>query len=115
MPEYVPDSGAMMVGNLTFASIGYLNFCRRQLEECCQSANTASRVKFTKNLCRQLNIVNLNVNIDIAPQTDVVLYQKPECWTYPRSSGDCEGYMLQKRKDLIAMSGLQTRCASPLR
>ena len=103
MPEYVPDSREMAVGNPTFAPIGYLDFCRRQPEECRQSDSKTDKVKLTKQRWRQLNIVNLNVNLDVAPQTDAELYKTPEYWTYPETSGDCEDYVLQKRKDLIAM------------
>jgi predicted transglutaminase-like cysteine proteinase len=42
------------------------------------------------------------VNTDVAPVTDLELYGQPEVWAYPSGKGDCEDYVLLKRRLLAA-------------
>ncbi len=44
--------------------------------------------------------VNLAVNESIRPMSDIDLFGKAEVWTYPDQAGDCEDYVLQKRRIL---------------
>jgi predicted transglutaminase-like cysteine proteinase len=43
------------------------------------------------------------VNHEIEPVTDLDLYGEADHWTLPTSRGDCEDYVLLKRKRLIAL------------
>jgi predicted transglutaminase-like cysteine proteinase len=52
-------------------------------------------------LWQQLLTVNNHVNQSVIPVTDQQLYQVAEYWTYPNGYGDCEDYVLAKRRDLI--------------
>src|SRR5262249_4949697 len=44
--------------------------------------------------------VNNYVNGKITPVSDQELYGKPEYWTYPTDAGDCEDYLLLKKRYL---------------
>jgi predicted transglutaminase-like cysteine proteinase len=44
--------------------------------------------------------VNSYVNGKIAPVSDQDLYGQPEYWAYPTDAGDCEDYVLLKRRYL---------------
>jgi predicted transglutaminase-like cysteine proteinase len=41
------------------------------------------------------------VNTAVAPVTDLDQYNVEEYWTYPRLAGDCEDYVLAKRRALM--------------
>ena len=41
------------------------------------------------------------VNAAIKPMNDFDIYGKDEVWAYPRGAGDCEDYVLEKRRDLM--------------
>ena len=45
--------------------------------------------------------VNTRVNQSIRPDTDLNIYGVEELWSYPRSVGDCEDYVLLKRHMLM--------------
>ena len=47
--------------------------------------------------------VNYDANVQIAPATDSELYGTPEFWTYSNTAGDCEDYVLVKRRALMNM------------
>jgi predicted transglutaminase-like cysteine proteinase len=49
-----------------------------------------------------LNEVNTEVNRAVVAATDEEIYQTAEHWTLPDIAGDCEDYVLAKRKQLIA-------------
>ena len=55
----------------------------------------------TADRWRELESVNLAVNQTIVPVTDLAYYRVEEVWALPTSHGDCEDYVLLKRKTLI--------------
>ena len=61
------------------------------------------RVTLTPDLWSELYQVNTKVNTTIAPMTDQELYGQAEYWTYPTDAGDCEDYLLLKKRELEAM------------
>ena len=42
------------------------------------------------------------VNATVKPMNDYDIYGKDEVWAYPRGAGDCEDYVLEKRRDLMS-------------
>ena len=50
---------------------------------------------------RDLQEVNTLVNRIVTPATDLEIYHRDEVWTLPETYGDCEDYVLLKRKWLI--------------
>ena len=85
----------------TLPPIGYVNFCREREVECRPNSRFADRIQLSPAKFSELKQVNTNVNEAVAPITDLELYGKVEVWTYPVNEGDCEDYVLLKRRILI--------------
>lgn len=64
------------------------------------------RIALTAATLDMLNAINRQVNGAIAPATDRVDARKADVWSLPlaegRASGDCEDYVLEKRRALLA-------------
>jgi predicted transglutaminase-like cysteine proteinase len=85
----------------TLPPIGYVAFCREHQVECRPGRRFADRIQLTAAKFHEIEKVNTAVNTAVAPITDLELYGKAEVWTYPNSKGDCEDYVLLKRRILI--------------
>lgn len=81
--------------------IGHIGFCRRFPADCMSIEALAGRVEMTEEMRRDLILVNDLVNEMVHPVTDLDLYGRIEHWTYPAGKGDCEDYVLLKRRLLI--------------
>ncbi len=84
----------------TLAPIGYVNFCARNRNECKNIGGNIRAIKLTRQNWDILNQVNKYSNRTTAPLTDAELYDVPEYWTYPKGAGDCEDFVLQKKRYL---------------
>ena len=84
----------------TLPPIGFVSFCARYPEECKGLGQQVSRVHLTAARWRTLNRVNTTINRRIRPVTDLELYNRPEVWEFPTSAGDCEDYVLLKKRHL---------------
>ena len=91
----------MTVKGKTSAPIGHVNFCRQNPAECNKSFSVDRAVKLSQNNWEQLISINGHVNQTIRPLTDQEQYRTEELWTYPLSAGDCEDFVLLKRRMLI--------------
>jgi predicted transglutaminase-like cysteine proteinase len=80
--------------------IGFVQFCARQPEDCRAIGDRATEVALTPSRWNLLNQVNKLVNRKIAPMSDIELHQVPELWTVPTEAGDCEDYVLLKKRYL---------------
>lgn len=98
-----PQKAAFMrsFGN-SLPPIGYVTFCQDHQSECRPSGRYTDRLQLTSAKRRELDQVNRYVNQKVSPVTDLDLYGKVEVWTYPKGKGDCEDYVLLKRRMLIA-------------
>jgi len=86
----------------TLPPIGYVTFCREHQADCRPGRRFADRIQLTAAKFREIEEVNTAVNTTVAPMTDLELYGKAEVWAYPTANkGDCEDYVLQKRRLLI--------------
>ncbi|WP_245290760.1 transglutaminase-like cysteine peptidase [Methyloligella halotolerans] len=85
----------------TLPPIGYVNFCRVHRADCAPVRRFAGRITLTEARAAELVSVNTMVNEAVTPKTDLELYGETERWTYPAGSGDCEDYVLLKRKILL--------------
>lgn len=90
------------VGDSARAPIGWVEFCNDSPAEC-RSANTQPRdIVMTQKAWKDLVRVNRWVNETIKPMTDIDHWGVIEKWSYPTDGyGDCEDYVLLKRKLLI--------------
>ncbi len=93
----------MAIDGRTLPPIGYVQFCQSYPGECRYGRTRAVNVKMSDDRWNELVKVNDFVNDKISPVTDQELYQVPEHWTYPKSSGDCEDYVLLKRRHLVSL------------
>jgi predicted transglutaminase-like cysteine proteinase len=82
--------------------VGFVSFCKKNGEDCRTNGNRGERVQLTDARLDQLRAVNRYVNESVEPVTDTDLYGEVEVWTYPgKGKGDCEDYVLLKRRLLI--------------
>ena len=80
--------------------IGHVRFCDRHPDECLRRGK-ATKIKLDKFKWTELLEINHQVNITVHPVTDLEFYRTEEYWTLPQYYGDCEDYVLLKRRTLI--------------
>ena len=83
--------------------IGYVLFCKRGAEECKTTGGKIERAILTNEAWNEINQVNQFVNSAIKPASDVDTYHTTEYWAYPTNVGDCEDYVLLKKKLLVQL------------
>lgn len=91
----------MQVGASTSAPVGHVDFCKRERSECRDKARKAPVMQLTHERWDELLDINARVNRSVTPVTDQDLYARAELWAYPNGAGDCEDYVLLKRRTLI--------------
>lgn len=93
----------------TLPPVGYVMFCAANAKDCggygLIESFTPDLLTPTPDLWSILHRVNLAVNRAVTPMSDQELYGQPEFWTYPTNAGDCEDYLLQKKK-LLQQAGM---------
>ena len=94
---------SMRLDQTAYAPPGYLEFCRRNAEVCADTTR-ATRVQLTDARWEQLREVQSDVNRSVRFVSDAAQYGQLDWWTYPGPrGGDCEDYVLEKQRRLIAM------------
>jgi len=93
---------SMTTGGRTTQPIGHYEFCRQLPAECTPQGAPAGPAKMNRTLLQKLNAINYAVNAAVAPKTDMEVWGKDEVWSFPNGVGDCEDYVLEKRRMLIA-------------
>jgi predicted transglutaminase-like cysteine proteinase len=90
------------VGEPARAPIGWVEFCVEHRAECAARAGSPRDVVLSPKVWADLIQVNAWVNDNIKPMTDLEHWGVVERWNYPDDGyGDCEDYVLLKRKMLI--------------
>ncbi len=84
---------------------GLARLCERDPSECQPTSPASRKLPFTSQLWKLVAGVNASVNRRITATTDQKLYGVDEYWTLPGKAGDCEDFVLLKRK-LLAERGL---------
>lgn len=82
------------------APVGHIAFCRAFPAECA-AAGAAQPVRLDDERWRQLVRINDQVNRTVSPVTDLERYGIEEMWILPTTEGDCEDYVVLKRRLLI--------------
>lgn len=99
--SYALPTRFMAMGAAVKAPIGHIQFCRDHPSDCI-GREKAVVVKLTEARWNELIALNKRVNHQIRPVTDEQLFGRKEYWTYPTGgAGDCEEYVLEKRRELI--------------
>jgi len=90
------------LGEPAKAPIGWIEFCVEYEPECKTKPTQPRDVMLSVQAWKDLERVNLFVNTHVKPMTDMEHWGVVERWNYPDDGyGDCEDYVLQKRKMLI--------------
>jgi predicted transglutaminase-like cysteine proteinase len=84
----------------TLAPVGFVKFCVTSPADCKALNDRHSRLVMTRDRWNLLSQVNNFVNDKIAPVSDEDLYGEVEHWAYPTDAGDCEDYVLLKKRYL---------------
>ncbi len=106
----LPSSVSAKAGDVVYASlgdttrspIGWVEFCAENAGECRGGATQPRDIVMSQTAWRDLVRVNKWVNETIKPITDMDHWGVIEKWSLPTDGyGDCEDYVLLKRKMLI--------------
>lgn len=92
---------SMQTGAITSQPIGHYEFCQTHRPECEIKTKSTVAPRVTDFGWLVIRQVNLAVNSEITPMTDMDLFGKDEVWAYPEGAGDCEDFVLLKRKRLM--------------
>jgi predicted transglutaminase-like cysteine proteinase len=93
---------SMKTGMATTQPVGHYDLCQNLPSECMQFAGSTRPLALTPKVWELLQEVNNSANVEIEPITDQDLWGVPELWSYPQNRGDCEDYVLLKRRQLMA-------------
>jgi predicted transglutaminase-like cysteine proteinase len=88
----------------TLPPIGYVNFCKSFANDCgtytASERLAADRLVMSPERWNLLYQVNTYANGKVKPVSDQELYGQAEYWTYPITAGDCEDFVLLKKRAL---------------
>lgn len=91
----------MLTGGLTSQPIGHYEFCKLNPAECHIRTRDSGPQRMTGKLWDNVVAVNATVNAAVTPMNDLDVYGTEEVWAYPDGVGDCEDYVLEKRRQLM--------------
>ena len=100
-PSAFAFTASMATAGGTNPPIGHYEFCKTYSDECGDNGKDAGPTVLTRENWKTLLNVNFTANESITPLTDKEIYGVEERWAYPKTVGDCEDYVLLKRKMLI--------------
>lgn len=90
------------LGDASRAPIGWIEFCSDKPKDCTGGPSIARDVVMSGKAWKDLVRINKWVNESVKPITDLDHWGVVEKWSYPEDGyGDCEDYVLLKRKLLI--------------
>ncbi|KPB00631.1 transglutaminase-like cysteine peptidase [Ahrensia marina] len=101
-PSQPETAVSMQTFGPTTIPIGYYEYCQRYQERCARPSG-GSYIELTQQRWSEIVDVNYQVNRTVKPLTDPEIFGVEELWEYPKNVGDCEDYVLQKRKVLNEM------------
>ena len=100
--SFASDSIAHMpTAGRTSQPIGHHNYCKIYHADCNIKTGNTKATKLTREHWNDMVEINSYSNQTVAPVTDQEYYGTEEYWTYPKSYGDCEDYVLMKRHMLM--------------
>lgn len=91
----------LRAGGQSSIPIGHAEFCASRAEECTMHSAVTEAVALDQRRWDELLQINAHFNSAVTPVTDAQLYKTEEFWSYPRGYGDCEDYVLAKRRALM--------------
>lgn len=107
------DPKFLEYGSATRPLKGHVEFCARLPAECSAFFPDTKMVVLTDERYKQLQDINREINRSIQPVTDKDQHGVEERWSFPDSgNGDCEDYVLAKRKALHERMGIPLNAMS---
>ena len=101
--ERLPQSTSITISGPTLTPYGWADFCNRYEAECPTNILPAEDLELTSTNWSAIRRVNLIVNATIKPRSDMDHWNVLDRWDLPTDGyGDCEDYVLLKRKLLLA-------------
>lgn len=100
LPAAASSANMRIIGKAN-PPIGHYEFCKTYVSECVKTGTDNGPMALTEPLWKTILEINYTVNSQITPLTDMEIYGVEERWAYPRTVGDCEDYVLLKRKMLM--------------
>ena len=96
-----------ILGDAMRAPFGWIEFCSDNPNECARSTRQPRDIELTSAAWVELDKVNRWVNHHVRPMSDLDHWGVMEKWSIPTDGyGDCEDYVLLKRKMLINLGWL---------
>ncbi|MCP1197861.1 transglutaminase-like cysteine peptidase [Notoacmeibacter sp. MSK16QG-6] len=80
--------------------LGHAEFCWQAPSECSDRASSPKPYPLSQASWEAILAVNATVNAEVMPLTDLQIWGREELWSYPQGVGDCEDYVLEKRRRL---------------
>ncbi len=99
-PAQAASANLVAIGK-TNPPIGHFEFCKSYAAECGRLGPDKGPMQLTRKAWGEMLSVNTRVNKAIRPDTDINIHGVEELWSYPRTVGDCEDYVLLKRHMLM--------------
>ncbi|MFM9975836.1 MAG: transglutaminase-like cysteine peptidase [Beijerinckiaceae bacterium] len=100
--QSIPVSSNAETTTDTLPPIGWVQFCSEQPQDCNVASLPEKLAVIDDKKWRQLVRINREVNDAVEPVSDLEHWGTLEKWSYPTDAkGDCEDYVLEKRKRLI--------------
>lgn len=98
-----PPSSALPTGARTSTMAGWLDFCRRHREACGGGATRPAVIRLDAAARARIAAINRRINRTVRARSDLVHWGVEDRWDYPSDGfGDCEDFVLAKRRALIA-------------
>ena len=88
----------------TLPPVGFVQFCASNPDDCKAKGGKKFKLAMSPDRWNLIYQVNTYVNGKIAPVSDQDLYGEPERWAYPTDAGDCEDYLLLKKRYLEGLN-----------
>ncbi|MCB1387443.1 MAG: transglutaminase-like cysteine peptidase [Nitratireductor sp.] len=103
LPACAGTSSIMQVSGRTSQPIGHYEYCQKNRADCSIVSFNDRPMELTRALWSDMERINTYANAVIRPATDYQIFGVEEVWTLPTNYGDCEDYVLLKRKMLMDM------------
>ena len=82
---------------------GYVEFCARHPRDCGSSAVRTEMLHMDATKWQEVSAINMQANKRVVSGNDLELFGKEEHWIIAETVGDCEDFVLLKKKELEAL------------
>lgn len=90
----------MMPMQAVTAPPGYVDFCARNPRDCGSANVRMDMIDMDAESWTQVSAINIHTNQNVTSGNDLELFGEDEHWTIAGKAGDCEDYVLLKKKKL---------------